>query len=56
MSVPAHRYVLYAPDFGLSTIRRDDSPPFYLWSDALTLAWMWRTHYHFLARDVSMFS
>lgn len=32
MSVPMHRYVLYAPDFDpiFSAVRRDDSPPFHL--------------------------
>jgi len=58
MSVPTHRYVLYAPDFDpvFSTVRRDDSPPFHLRLDPLTLTWMWGTHYHFLARGVFMFS
>jgi hypothetical protein len=37
-SVPTDRYVLYMPDFDpiFSTVRRDDSPPFRLWSDPLT--------------------
>jgi hypothetical protein len=53
-SVPTDRYVLYMPDFDpiFSTVRRDDSPPFRLWSDPLTPVWMWRAHHHFLARDV----